>query len=866
MNDWRPQEEILTNVLEVLQDSFIPDTAVQKNVQAKLTSLQSNSDLFNYFLLIFENSQQFDERTRSLAGLIIKNNMLYVYETTPHQVLQNMKSKCLKLLMDPSRDVRLSASALINFLALKGGIDNWPELLPHLILSLDSPNIDICETTIKTLINICEDYLSQRFNVSLRLDESIKKLLFKFTELTSHESLSIRKHSMKIMNEILQKFYESIQVDFETNKYLMKLFVAANETNEEIVILVCQGFVVFINNKDEAILPAIQDVNKYMLLKTADESEEVALQACEFWFSISKLPTCKEIVGGFLKDLIPVLLRNMKYSNYELGVLRDSLGKDSNMSDNPQDIKPFVKNCEDDDDPDIGWTLRKCSAASLDSMSLQFQDQMAEVAMPLIMEKLGCNDLLSKECGILALGAIADGCFKGLVKHLPNLIPPLIQCMDDDNSLIRSITCWTLSRYVRFIVHSPVDLYFGPVMVVLLKHSLDDNKRVQRAAISSFCFFQEEAKEKLLPHLEMISQTFLSGFNVYKMRSLYLLYDAIAVLSQAIGVEFKQVFRPLMHPVFEKFSTLDEYNNIEEFLAICECLSSVMTSVDVELVEYCKGVFAKCCRVIQDNVHSGGGDSEDYDKDLVVAALDLLVAMITNLKRNFAQFLVGSNLMDHLFYLIQDETVPVRQASLAMLGELIMYCYPYICNQIQSYIPAVVENLDRRFNGACNNAAWVVGKLCIALQAGISQYAAQILEHCVEIMQNTDGLQTMYKTVAIALCILGLVCPTDVVHVLKGLMRPLCLTIRNVGDCEEKHLAFKGFCELVVRMPEVLVCDFIFFCDAVASWNEIENDLRGRIASIIVAFRLQIGEEAWEKVYGNFPPMLKSRINVLYGI
>lgn len=54
---------------------------------------------------------------------------------------------------------------------------------------------------------------------------------------------------------------------------------------------------------------------------------------------------------------------------------------------------------------------------------------------------------------------------KGMIPYLPELCPFLIGCLSDDRPLIRSITCWTLSRYSHWIVGQPHEQYFKPLMV-----------------------------------------------------------------------------------------------------------------------------------------------------------------------------------------------------------------------------------------------------------------------------------------------------------------------------------------------------------------------------------------------------------------
>lgn len=89
--------------------------------------------------------------------------------------------------------------------------------------------------------------------------------------------------------------------------------------------------------------------------------------------------------------------------------------------------------------------------------------------------------------GILAIGAIAEGCGRLVEPHLPTLMPFLISTLDDAKPLIRSISCWSISRYAPWIVAQPQ--VEGQVLATVLRkygeRCLDNNKRVQEAAISA---------------------------------------------------------------------------------------------------------------------------------------------------------------------------------------------------------------------------------------------------------------------------------------------------------------------------------------------------------------------------------------------
>lgn len=41
---------------------------------------------------------------------------------------------------------------------------------------------------------------------------------------------------------------------------------------------------------------------QYMLQRTQDQDENVALEACEFWLTLAEQPVCKEVLCGHLSQ------------------------------------------------------------------------------------------------------------------------------------------------------------------------------------------------------------------------------------------------------------------------------------------------------------------------------------------------------------------------------------------------------------------------------------------------------------------------------------------------------------------------------------------------------------------------------------
>ena len=182
--------------------------------------------------------------------------------------------------------------------------------------------------------------------------------------------------------------------------------------------------------------------------------------------SLAEQPICKEVLQPHLDRLVPVLVRGMKYSEIDIILLRGDIDEnDENVPDREEDVKPRFHrsrshhqstndNMDDDEDDDgldddgslSDWNLRKCSAAALDVLANVFLTELLPVLLPILKETLFHSEWEIKESGILALGAIAEGCMSGMIPHLGELVPYLVTCLSAPKALVRSITCWTLSR------------------------------------------------------------------------------------------------------------------------------------------------------------------------------------------------------------------------------------------------------------------------------------------------------------------------------------------------------------------------------------------------------------------------------------
>lgn len=631
-----------------------------------------------------------DEPTRSLAGLILKNN-IRLHGTQLHtSIIEYIKHECLMALGDQSPLIRATVGIIITTIANKGGLQNWPELLPKLCEMLDSQEYSVCEGAFGALQKICED--SADILDSPALNRPLNILIPKFLQYFRHSSPKIRSLAIACINHFIINRTQALMVNIDT--FIENLFHLSSDEDREVRKNVCRGLVMLLEVRMDRLILHLPQIIEYMLIRTQDQ-DETALEACEFWLTLAEQSCCKDVLGPYLPQLAPVLVRGMKYSEIDIIILKGDIEEDEMIPDREEDIRPrFHKSrshhvrsnsqteaTEDEDDDEDGldddsnlsdWNLRKCSAAALDVLANVFKEDFLPILLPILKETLFHEQWVIRESGILALGAIAEGCMIGMLPHLPELIPYLISCLSDKKALVRSITCWTLSRYAHWVVSQPHDLYLKPLMEELLKRILDANKRVQEAACSAFATLEEEACTELVPYLSYILKTLVFAFGKYQHKNLLILYDAIGTLADSVGhhLNTEEYINMLMPPLIQKWNMLKDED--KDLFPLLECLSSVATALQSGFLPYSEPVYRRCINLIQQTLNqdmastASPGQYDVPDKDFMIVALDLLSGLTEGLDGHIETLVVNSNIMQLLYQCMQDSMPEVSNSLLGL--------------------------------------------------------------------------------------------------------------------------------------------------------------------------------------------------------
>ncbi|KAF8112704.1 hypothetical protein N665_0062s0053 [Sinapis alba] len=879
---WQPREDGLAEICALLEQQISPSSAADKSqIWKQLQHFSQIPDFNNYLVFILVRAEGKSVEIRQAAGLLLKNNLKGGYSSMAQENQKYIKSELLPCMGAADRHIRTTVGTIISEIVNIDGVSGWLELLPALVTCLDSNDLNHMDGAMDALSKICEDIPHVLDSEVPGLAESpINIFLPRLFQFFQSPHASLRKLALGCVNQYViimpAALYNSM------DKYLQGLFVLANDPVPEVRKLVCAAFVHLTEVLPSSIEPHIRNVMEYMLQVNKDPDEEVALEACEFWSTYCDAQLPPDNLKELLPRLIPVLLSNMAYADDDESLL--DAEEDESQPDRDQDLKPRFhtsrlhgsEDFDDDDDDSFNvWNLRKCSAAAIDVLSNVFGDEILPALMPLIQAKIttsGDETWKEREAAVLTLGAVAEGCFNGLYPHLSEIVAFILPLLDDKFPLIRSISCWTLSRFGKYLIQeigNPKGYeQFEKVLMGLLRRLLDSNKRVQEAACSAFATVEEDAAEELVPHLGVILQHLMCAFGKYQRRNLRIVYDAIGTLADSVREELNKpaYLEILMPPLVAKWQQLS--NSDKDLFPLLECFTSISQALGVGFAPFAQPVFQRCMDIIHlqqlakvDPASAGA----QYDREFIVCSLDLLSGLAEGLSSGIEPLISQSNLRDLLLKCCMDEAPDVRQSAFALMGDLARvfpaYLQPRLLEFLEIASQQLSANLIRENLSVANNACWAIGELAVKVRQEVSPIVTNVVSCLGLILQHGEAVnKSLVENSAITLGRLAWIRPDLVAPHMEHFMKPWCLALSMVRDDIEKEEAFRGLCAVVKVNPSGGVSSLVFICKAIASWHEIRSeDVNNEVSQVLNGYKHMLGN-SWAECWSALDLPVKERL------
>ncbi|EFP79486.2 uncharacterized protein PGTG_05807 [Puccinia graminis f. sp. tritici CRL 75-36-700-3] len=968
MSNWIPQPDGLAQLLTCLRNSDSADTTIQQSVTKHLDSFNEVPDYNSYLAYILSSMPQEDARVRSVAGLILKNNLRRLPYPNPillqdptrtntttsnqnssnppslsgsQQTLEYVKSSVLSsgLLSDPVPMLRATAGTLISTIVMQFGPESWPQALQTLIELTEANEPLGKEGAFSTLSKICEDVPRKlehmQINGTRVLDIMIPRLI---NHLKNPSDSRIRAYALICLNPFIQTGGDGSLTD-NLQSYVEALFLSASDRSPEVRKNVCSALVSLLSSNPDVLIPNLSQTVDFMLYSTQETDEGVALEACEFWLAFGEDIRLKNYLAGYLEKIVPVLLKGMIYSEEDLLIL-DNDEEDEAVPDRQQDIKPRFYGAKDarthtddsaaaspstthpasnidpnqsddrqngaatgeddneeseldedgdsdEDDIYAEWNLRKCSAAALDVIAVNFENSLLEYLLPILKEYLFQPKWEHKEAAILALGAIAEGCLTGMEPHLSTLIPILLDCLKDRKALVRSITCWTLGRYSSWII-SPGSTTAEHKQAVFLP-VMEGNKRVQEAGCSAFATLEEEAGEELEPYLLPILSSLVTAFRKYQHKNLLILYDALGTLADSVGSSLAkpELLQVLMPSLIERWQKLAD--DEQDLIPLLECLSSVVIAIGPAFGPYAPAVFERCVRLVANNLEvyalsaKHPGEYEPPDKTFLIVALDLLSGLTQGLAQGMNAMSNPTNnpsnrhalppILSLLGSCLSAEfpEPSVRQSAFALVGDCAISCYPLLESYLPQFMPQIIRQIDAEapitLTSVCNNAAWAAGEISIKAGEKMAGFIEPLLSRLVPILNSTRVARSLTENAAVTIGRLSLSCPHLIAPHLDQFIRQWCQALAEIKDNDEKDSAFRGMCLAIEIYPHGLIRG-VSASGSTPSADGADRlpNLSLKFKSLLHAFKNAMGENQWAVTLAALTPQTAQRLQVAYQV
>eukprot|EP00210_Caulerpa_lentillifera_P007562 g7222.t1 len=852
---WFPLAEGLHGICELLAEHQKPSSDHSK-IYRKLEEYSASPEFNNYLVYLFaEGGQEFPLDVRQSAGLLLKNKLKTQFTSLPDSNRQYIQSSVVKALSSNSSVLRQTASVLVSTLiSLEDSVLQWTPLLQYLKDALTGSDKISKSAALDSLLKVSED--SPEIFEACFLNEGHPspgvELVYLVLQQLTNQSSEIKRFGLMIMN-LLLPLIPPPPPSPTTWTQLLEIYqqsliqLMSNNTDLSIQKEVCYGLSQFLTFHEGVLSPFMEVVFQHMLQFSVHPDCEIALEATEFWTAFLDSSVEPIRLRTVLKQLIPILLDNMVYREDDEAVI-SMRQAESNKPDLDSEIRPFHgTNDHDEDEEEItgSWTLRKCSAAGIDKLSLIFGDELLSEILPLIDVKLASPDWKVRESGILVLGAISEGCKQGLDPHLDQVLAYVL-----DNRYAERIITRTKSN-------DKTNLIFN----TLYKCLEDGNKQVQKSSCSALATIVEIGGEVIHSHAPFILRNLAGVCWKYGRKNLRFVYDAISTLAenapQSLSIASERVI--LLTPLLSQFEKVPDCD--KTLPALFSCLGAIIGVCGHGLDEVIPMIFNKCLLLI----------SNGHEEDATVASLDLISSLLEALGSDLDPLFAQSNLLELLLESSRSTTESdIKQSAFALVGELAKKLPEQMKRFLKSFLELLVdsfspESITESSLSACNNGCWALGELAlISTEFQLQFISHRALEHCVNLIINSQKLPRIFgENVAITLGRLSLHCAHNFAQFLQSFLAPWCELLRNVRDDNEKEQAFIGLFKTVRANPAAAADNFPSLCAAVASWSfGMSVQLKQEINSVLQSLKQDLEARGeWNHMWNQVPSQIREKLD-----
>ena len=734
---WTPNESSLSELIGFLKKTQISNNSVQKE-QYKQFEKYAKDSSFHKTLIFILNSPSQSKEIRNLAGTVLKSQLELNSRILSEDVIAYFKSNIISCFFDKDFQIRKTVSNLINTFIRHFGMEAWPEVLSLIEENLDTKEgNEISIETLNIILDDCQGEIDEEFSASMR--KIVEKLIFCL------KNSKINNHLCSVFLNTINIFLDSCQ-DITLEKLgeivpLLKEYSRNDDNEVKSKVAKCWYSVIHLEKR--YLNEYCDDLFSFFINNFNTTNIEQSFASSEFFLYVIsseenflRFDNIKQSLKNKLTILIPILLQNMKLTDTDINYLDNKFQVEKATNDS---------NSEEDDEFNQETTLRKSCSRILDNLSNIYPTETFQNMRPILENDIQSEEDIIKERSILALGAIANGSYQQVGNHLPTLVPFLIRELQHPNMYIRTIACWTLSRYTKFIM---VDNYqegkeelFKEYLTEILKKFLDKENMVRESAGTAFQEMVNVNKNMIEPYLFDVLKIITNVFDKFSGLNLLSSYEILIILMENFNDQFQNqnLVDDIVKCIVQKWYDLVKANDLLTLPSFFDVINTLIHVGGPFLLDYCDYFFTGCLKIIEVNMNemrSNNYLTANVDKDLLSKALDTISALAQSfpnyLKNSFNKF----NILDFLIEILQAKDLYIIHYTIALIGDITKLELKAIeekCEKIiEILIPFIELNPKKHENpsekiSVCNNSIWTIGLLSIFYPQKITPYIDSIM-------------------------------------------------------------------------------------------------------------------------------------------
>jgi hypothetical protein len=468
------------------------------------------------------------------------------------------------------------------------------------------------------------------------------------------DSNSVTSNANKVINHPVANISHPLIVNM--HRFIESLSVLAQDVNPTVRKCICQSISTIACLQISLLEAYFGNICEFMLITLMDSDESVAMESCEYWNALLHTPDTKRAMLPYLKRLIESLITRLYLTNDQMETERieeeeeesgeralniqplfhrAQMNNNNNNNANSSQNSPnggggggnqtTSEEMKENNELSSKWTLRKQAALSLDIIAMSFPPKdILQAALPKIQACFENDQVLIKESGMLALGALSSGCLEEMAMYIPQLFPFIIANLKNSLPEMRSISCWVLSRYCRLFGDRSVTNTFSEELGIqfynltlqeFVNTMFDKKSKVQVAACSAICLLVENSfiipvpsdsnsqqtqtgqqQNILISNLQTLLSAISHAFDFYGIKASLILIDLIGTVADTLGSEIKPFTATFLPKLMNKFLSFEDFDT--RMFPVLECFTSVLPVVGLEAQEYLATIYQRCIRIL----------------------------------------------------------------------------------------------------------------------------------------------------------------------------------------------------------------------------------------------------------------------------